>query len=84
MRCSGCEYLYYPEPETNYTSCLIFGDDTPDEDMRADGEGCKYNGRQLAKMFKEHEEAWLNEAKAFCDWYEKEKEREKNCGEDSN
>lgn len=71
MKCSRCRYLYYPEYESNYTSCQIFGDDTPDEYMRKDGEGCICNGKQLAKMYRENEKAWLEDKKAFVDWYEK-------------
>lgn len=75
MKCSNCEYLYYPEYESNYTSCRVFGDETPDEYARKDGEGCICNGKQLSKMFRENEEAWMREAKAFVDWYEKESEK---------
>lgn len=74
MKCSHCKYLYYPEYESNYTSCQIFGDDTPDKYTRKDGEGCTCNGKQLAKMYRENEKAWLEDKKAFVDWYEKERE----------
>ena len=74
MKCSNCKYLYYPECESNYTSCRVFGDGTPDKYSRKDGEGCIFNERQLAKMFRENEEAWMKEAKAFVDWYRAESE----------
>jgi hypothetical protein len=74
MKCSNCEYLYHPEYESNYTSCRVFGDGIPDEYERIDGEGCICNGKQLAKMFHENEEAWMKEAKAFVDWYQAESE----------
>lgn len=72
MKCSNCEYIYYPEYESNYTSCRVFGDETPDEYARKDGEGCICNKKQLSKMLQENEEAWMREAKAFVDWYEAE------------
>ena len=75
MKCSNCEYLYYPEYESNYTSCRVFGDDVPDEYARKDGDGCICNGKQLAKIFHGNEEAWMKEAKAFVDWYMGESER---------
>lgn len=69
MKCNNCEYLYYPEYESNYTSCRVFGDEPPDEYLRKDGEGCICNRKQLAKMLHENEEAWMKEAEAFVDWY---------------
>ena len=78
MRCSNCEYLYYPEYESNYTSCRVFGDETPEKYERKDGEGCICNRQQLAKKYRENEEAWLKEAASFVEWYEKEKENGSN------
>jgi len=74
MKCNNCEYLYYPEYESNYTSCRVFGDEPPDEYARKDGDGCVCNKKQLSKMFHENEEAWMKEVKAFVDWYKTERE----------
>jgi hypothetical protein len=74
MKCSNCEYLYYPEYESNYTSCRVFGDEIPDNYSRKDEEGCICNRKQLAKMFRENEKAWMEEAKSFADWYKSESE----------
>lgn len=70
MRCSICEYRYYPEAESNYTSCWVFGDEVPEKYERKDGEGCKCNRKQLAKYFQENEEAWMKEAEALVNWYQ--------------
>ncbi len=69
MLCDTCEYLYHPECESNYTSCSVFGDSVPEQYERKDGMGCICNKRQLAKIQKENEEAWLKEARAFNDWH---------------
>lgn len=74
MKCSGCPYLYYPEYESNYTSCYVFGDDVPEEHERKDGEGCKCNRNQLKKMFEENERAWLKDKEEFVKWYESQQE----------
>ena len=69
MKCTNCEYLYYPEYESNYTSCRVFGDETPEKYERKDGEGCICNRKQLAKIFAQNEKAWMEDAKAFVDWF---------------
>ncbi len=71
MKCEHCPYLYYPEYESNYTSCLVFGDGIPDDYERKDGEGCIFNRKQLAKMCRENEEAFAKECGAFVEWFEK-------------
>lgn len=69
MKCTNCEYLYYPEYESNYTSCRVFGDDTPEKYERKDGEmGCTCNRKQLATIFAQNEKAWMEDAKAFVDY----------------
>ena len=74
MKCINCEYLYYPEYESNYTSCRVFGDETPEEYERKDGEGCICNRKQLAKIIAQNEKAWMQDAKAFVDWFMAESE----------
>lgn len=69
MKCNHCEYLYYPECESNYTSCYVFGDEVPEKYERKDGEGCTCNKKQLAKMYRENEEAWLKDKEQFVDWW---------------
>lgn len=68
MTCDNCPFIYYPEYESNYTACRVFGDDVPDEYMRADGEGCKCNTVTLKKMLRENEEAWLEDVKKFVEY----------------
>ena len=75
MRCSNCEYLYYPEYESNYTACQVFGDEVPEEYERKDGEGCICNKRQLSKIFRQNEAAWLEDAKGFVEFMTREGER---------
>jgi hypothetical protein len=74
MRCSGCPYRYHPFSEYSYTSCRVFGDDTPEQYARKDGEGCICNRKTLAKLFKENEEAWMKEAASFVEWYKENKD----------
>lgn len=57
MKCNSCQYLYFPEYESNYASCRIFGDEISDRYLRKDEEGCICNNKQLAKMFHKNEEA---------------------------
>ena len=79
MKCDNCKYIYYPEYESSYTSCRVFGDEPPEKYMRKDGEGCICNNRQLEKILKLNEDAWNKEAKAFVEWYEKELKGENNA-----
>ncbi len=76
MKCDNCEYLYYPEYESNYTACSVFGDDVPDKYARKDGEGCICNRKQLAKMYEENEEIFANNCRAFVEWWL----ANENCG----
>ena len=69
MKCNNCEYLCYPECESNYTACQVFGDSVPDEYERKDGEGCICNRRQLAKIFRQNEEAIAEAHEAFVKWF---------------
>ena len=69
MKCNNCPYLYYPEYESNYTSCYVFGDEPPEKYQRIDGEGCKCNLKQLKKIYEENEKAWLKDIEDFCKWY---------------
>lgn len=69
MKCDNCKYLYYPEYESSYTACLVFGDDVPDKYARKDGEGCICNRKQLVKMYEENEEALEKEHGAFVAWF---------------
>ena len=71
MKCSECKYLYYPEYESNYTSCRVFGDETPESYERKDGEGCKCNYRQLDSIYRRNEEARMKDIEMFVKWYEK-------------
>lgn len=68
MRCNGCQYLGYAEAESNTTTCYVFGDDIPDEYARQDGEGCICNSRQLNKLYKQNESAWLEDAQGFVEF----------------
>lgn len=56
MTCDNCPFIYYPEYESNYTACRVFG---------ADGEGCKCNIVTLKKMLRENEEGILRYADDF-------------------
>lgn len=68
MKCDNCRYLYYPEYESSYTACLVFGDEIPDKYARKDDEGCICTGKQLAKMCEENEEIFANNCRAFVEW----------------
>ena len=67
--CEYCKYLCYPECESNYTACSIFGDEIPKQYERKDGEGCICNSRTLKKFERLNAEAWAKDAQAFADWY---------------
>jgi hypothetical protein len=77
MKCNNCEYLYYPEYESNYTSCRVFGDEIPEKYVSEDEDGCICNKKQLAKMFDANEKAWLEQAEDFVAWYKKEHKEER-------
>lgn len=76
MLCNNCEYLYYPEYESNYTSCRVFGEEIPEEYERKDGEGCKCNKKQLDKLNRKNEEAWLNYVTDYVNWLSLQEEGE--------
>lgn len=68
MRCIGCQYLGYAKAESNLTTCYVFCDDILDEYARQDGESCICNDRQLNKLYKQAESAWLEDAQGFVDF----------------
>lgn len=69
MTCNHCKYLCYPEYESNYTACQVFGEEIPEEYERKDGEGCICNGRQLEKILRQNEEALEKDHEAFVEWF---------------
>jgi len=70
MKCEYCQFLCYPEYESNYTVCGVFGEGLPSKYERKDGEGCIFNRMQLEKIHRKNEEARMKEMEAFVKWYE--------------
>lgn len=68
-KCNSCKYLCYPEYESSYTECQVFGDEIPEKYERKDGEGCRCNKRTLEKLIRQNKEAWEKECEAYVDWF---------------
>ena len=66
-KCDHCKYLYYPDYESSYSVCQIFGEETPEEYATEDG--CSCSEEQLKQILKEHEEAMEKDHEAFVDWF---------------
>lgn len=70
MKCEYCQFLCYPEYESSYSVCGVFGEEVPEQYERKDGEGCKFNRMQLEKIQRKNEEARMKEMEAFVKWFE--------------
>lgn len=68
-KCDCCKYLCYPEYESSYTACSIFGEEIPEQYERKDGEGCICNSRTLEKFKRLNEEAWMKDKEEFVKWF---------------
>lgn len=73
-QCEHCEYLCFPEYESNYSECMVFGDAEPPEEYRTE-DGCCCPTEELENIRKANEEAREKDMEAFVDWFlEKENE----------
>lgn len=66
-KCNNCQYLCYPEYESSYTECRVFGDEPPEKYATEDG--CRCNSKTLEKILRQNEEALEKEHEAFIDWF---------------
>ena len=69
-KCNNCKYLCYPEYESSYTECQIFGEDPPEEYYEEDG--CNCTLELLDQIALSNAEALEREHEAFVEWYLKE------------
>ena len=68
-RCASCEHLIYPEYESDYSVCEIFGEEVPQEYATDDDEGCKCHEKTLKRLLDEKEAAIEREHAAYVDWF---------------
>jgi len=73
--CNTCEYLCYPEYESNYSECMIFGEEPPEEYATEDG--CSCTKEKLKEIHDANERARLKDMECFVDWFLKNKSEEK-------
>ena len=74
-KCDSCPYLCYPEYESSYSECMVFGDSEPPEKYWAE-DGCKCSKRTLEKILRENERAREKDMEEYVKWFEEqEKER---------
>lgn len=66
-KCNNCEYLCYPEYESSYTECQVFGEEPPNEYATEDG--CRCSKKLLTKILLENQEALEREHEAYVDWF---------------
>lgn len=70
MKCSNCQYLCYPEYESNYSECSIFGAEPPEDHMLYGDDGCTYTEKELREICEQNEAAWLKDKEEFVKWFE--------------
>ena len=71
--CSDCKYLCYPEYESSYTECQVFGEEPPDQYWVENG--CNCSDEKLEEIMKRNEELLEKDHEAFVEWFlEKEKD----------
>ena len=66
-KCDHCKYLCFPDYESNYSECQIFGEEPPEEYMTEDG--CSCSEEQLKQILQANEEAIEKDHEAFVDWF---------------
>lgn len=71
MKCDHCRYFDEPYYKSGYKTCLVFGDETPEQYQSKDGEGCICNDEQLAKMYRKSLKDFAREYEIFVDWLER-------------
>ena len=67
-KCEHCKYICYPEYESNYSECQIFGDDDPPEEYATE-DGCNCSKELLEKLLKQNEEAKMKDMEEFAEWF---------------
>ena len=73
--CDCCSHYVYDGYETNDRICSVFGYDVPEEYAYEDDDGncgCTCSEKFLQECIKENNEAWLEDAKGFVEFMEKE------------
>lgn len=73
--CECCRYLVYPEYESSYTTCQVFGEETPEEYATEDG--CNCSEELLQQILDRNEEALEKEHEAYVEWFLKQEENNK-------
>lgn len=74
-KCNQCKYLCYPEYESSYSECQIFGEEPPEEYWEEDG--CSYSEELLEQLLEKKERALEKEHEAYVKWF-LEQEQEKD------
>ena len=72
-KCSNCKYLCYPEYESSYSECQIFGEETPERYATEDG--CNCSKELLEQLLLSNQEALEREHEAFVEWFLKEEDK---------
>lgn len=73
-KCDQCKYLCFPDYESSYSECQIFGEEPPEEYMTEDG--CSCSEEQLKQILQTNEEAIEKDHEAFVDWFLHEGDKE--------
>ena len=79
-KCDTCEYLCYPEYESSYSECRVFGDEPPKKYWAEDG--CKCNKRTLEKILRENEQAREKDMEEYVKWFEQQENNREVAGVD--
>lgn len=73
-KCNNCKYLCYPEYESSYSECQIFGEEPPSQYATEDG--CNCSEEFLEQLLEENARAQELDHEAFVQWYLKERKDE--------